>query len=158
MRRTLPIFLILLISFLRLTAQPCYNFHNVCMENLPKDKDKTFKFNSQSKSGLFEKGQTSKLKLVVYRGVDYKFTFCTEASTEGEIGIKLMDKDTIVLFDNANEDMTQAFEYTSNATKSLTLVVTMPGEPPTKDEKNLPGSKACVGVIIKHRMSAKTGF
>jgi len=157
MKRILPLLFILSISGTS-WGQPCYEFHKACMAANPKEKDKSFTYNSQSKSALFSKGQKSLLKFVVYRGVDYKISFCSEESVEGEISFVLIGKDSTILFDNSKEDMAQAFEYESKYTGSLTLVVTMPGTPPTKEEKNLPGSKACIGVLIKHRMSAKTGF
>jgi hypothetical protein len=158
MKRILSLFFFLLISGLSSWGQPCREFLNVCMELGPKENDKSFKYNFQSKSALFEKGQKSILKFVVYRGVDYKISFCSEEAFDGEVSFVLIGKDSAVLFDNSKEDMAQAFEYESKYTGSLTLVVTMPGTRPTKEEKNLPGSKGCVGVVIKHRMSAKTGF
>src|SRR5438105_6553333 len=70
----------------------CGQFHksNCIIEGTKADK-KLFQYNSQSKSGLFAQGSTSKMRCVVYKGMDYRMTVCSEASLGEKINFKIFD-------------------------------------------------------------------
>lgn len=156
--KKLTIILILSIIFLPLLseAQYCNNFHRKYCYSDPGDQ--IFNYNGQSKSALFEKGQTSSLRFVAYKDHDYKITVCTEENLGNEIAFKIRDGKTgDLLFDNSEEDLIQQFEFSCENTRSLTLEVTVPtGE--TKEEKFKPSDMACLGVLIEHKATEKTGF
>ncbi|MCD6067410.1 MAG: hypothetical protein K0S33_2236 [Bacteroidetes bacterium] len=145
-------------SQLHAQAGVCGNFHkkNCHMEG-SKDDNKAFMYNSQSKSGLFAQGTTSKLRCVIYKGMDYRMTVCCETSGS-TVNFKIMDARTNEeLFDNAKNENTQQFEFQSATTRQLVIEVMIPaGE--ASSAKGKPQDAACVGLLIEHKISDKVGF
>ncbi|HXB40176.1 MAG TPA: hypothetical protein VNZ49_06510 [Bacteroidia bacterium] len=137
----------------------CGQFHKTgChMEGTKADR-KAFQYNSQSKSGLFAQGTTSKLRCVVYKGMDYRMTVCCDAALGDKINFKIFDGRTQeLLFDNTKNDGTKQFEFQAGSTRQLVIEVTVPtGE--VKEEKGKPVDAACVGLLIEHKVSERTGF
>jgi hypothetical protein len=158
----ITIFCLVLISNSSLIAQTsvCGQFHrSKCVMEGNKDDEREFKYNAQSKSGLFAMGSTSKLRCVVYKGMDYRLTVCAESDVLGDnIQFKIFDARTNEeLFDNTKEENIKQFEFSSSSTRQLIIEVTVPsGE--TKDAKGKPSDAACVGLLIEHKVSDKTGF
>jgi hypothetical protein len=151
----------LLTSAIRVNAQAgvCGNFHRkyCVMDGTRKDK-REFNYNAQSKSGLFSQGSTSKMRCVIYKGMDYRMTVCCDAALGEQISFKIMDaKTNEELYDNAKAEGEKQFEFQSAATRQLIIEVTVPtGE--SKAEKGKPVDAACVGLLIEHKVSDKTGF
>ena len=154
--------LIFIIAMLPITVngQFCNNFHRKYCKSGSRGED--FSYNGQSKSAMFEKGQTSELKFIAYKGQDYRVTICTEQALGTQISFKIRDGRTgDVLYDNSNDEMAQEFEFTCENTRQITLEVSVPtGDTP--DQKIGPAFKpqdmACLGVLIEHKPSVKTGF
>lgn len=151
--------IVLLSAFFPIVAngQFCNNFHRKNCKPSTNGGEEFF-YNGQSKSAMFEKGQTSELKFIAYKGQDYRVTICTEEALGNQVHFKIKDgRSGEVLYDNASEEMIQDFEFSSENTRPLALEVTVPsGE--TKEEKFKPTDMACLGVLIEHRPSTKTGF
>lgn len=141
-------------------ASVCGQFHKSnCLIEGSKEDRKAFNYNAQSKSGLFAQGSTSKMRCVVYKGMDYRMTVCCETTILGEkINFKIFDGRTMeLLFDNAKNEDAQQFEFQAGATRQLIIEVTVPmGE--IKEQKGKPQDAACVGMLIEHKVSEKTGF
>jgi hypothetical protein len=143
------------------TAQPsvCSGFHksNCIIEGSRSDR-RAFQYNAQSKSGLFAQGSTSKMRCVVYKGMDYRMTVCCETVLGEKINFKIFDGRTNeLLFDSQKNDDTKQFEFSAGSTRQLVIEVTVPtGE--VKEEKGKPADAACVGMLIEHKVSDKTGF
>lgn len=141
-------------------ASVCGQFHrSKCVMEGSKDDQREFKYNAQSKSGLFAQGSTSKLRCVVYKGMDYRLTVCAETDVLGDnIQFKIFDaKTNEELFDNTKEENVKQFEFSSSTTRQLIIEVTVPsGE--TKSAKGKPADAACVGLLIEHKVSDRTGF
>jgi hypothetical protein len=139
-------------------AGVCSNFHkkNCHMEG-SKDDAKEFNYNSQSKSGLFAQGTISKMRCVIYKGMDYRMTVCCETSGS-MVNFKIFDARTNEeLFDNAKNENTQQFEFQSASTRQLIIEVQIPaGE--ASSAKGKPQDAACVGLLIEHKVSDKVGF
>jgi len=137
----------------------CGQFHKTaCVMEGTKADRKAFAYNAQSKSGLFAQGSTSKMRCVVYKGMDYRMTVCCETVLGEKINFKIFDGRTQeLLFDNAkNEDASQ-FEFSAGSTRQLVIEVTVPtGE--VKEQKGKPVDAACVGMLIEHKVSERTGF
>lgn len=138
----------------------CGQFHKTAcrMEGTKSDR-KAFQYNSQSKSGLFSQGTTSKMRCVVYKGMDYRMTVCCETTVLGDkINFKIFDGRTQeLLFDNAKNEDAPQFEFSAASTRQLIIEVTVPtGE--VKEEKGKPVDAACVGMLIEHKVSERTGF
>lgn len=142
-------------------AQPsvCSGFHKAAchMEGTKSDR-KAFQYNSQSKSGLFSQGTTSKMRCVVYKGMDYRMTVCCDAAIGDKINFKIFDGRTQeLLYDNAKNEDSQQFEFQAGSTRQLIIEVTVPtGE--VKEEKGKPSDAACVGLLIEHKVSDRVGF
>lgn len=137
----------------------CSNFHRkACHLEGSKADKRAFQYNSQSKSGLFGQGTTSKIRCVVYKGMDYRMTVCCETVLGDKINFKIYDGRTNEqLFDNTKNDNVQQFEFSSQGTRQLIIEVTVPtGE--VKEEKGKPEDAACVGLLIEHKVSDLTGF
>ena len=127
------------------------------MEGSGKD-DREFLYNAQSKSGLFAQGTTSKMRCVIYKGMDYRMTVCAETDMGGGLNFKIFDARTKEeLFDNAKNENAQQFEFSSASTRQLIIEVTIPsGE--TASESGKPTDAACVGLLIEHKTSDRVGF
>ena len=140
-------------------AGPCKDFHKTycVMEGSRKDK-RAFQYNAQSKSGLFAQGATSKMRCVIYKGMDYRMTVCCETQLGEKINFKIFDARTNEeLFDNAKNDNIMQFEFQAASTKPLIIEVTVPtGE--TKEASGKPIDAACVGLLIEHKVAERTGF
>jgi hypothetical protein len=159
------LFLILGISLLTgsgaiAQTSACGQFHKTaCQMEGSKADRKAFQYNSQSKSGLFSQGTTSKMRCVVYKGMDYRMTVCCETTILGEkINFKIFDGRTQeLLFDNAKNEDAPQFEFSAGSTRQLIIEVTVPtGE--VKEQKGKPVDAACVGMLIEHKVSERTGF
>lgn len=138
----------------------CGQFHKTsCIMEGSKSDRKAFNYNSQSKSGLFSQGTTSKMRCVVYKGMDYRMTVCCETAILGEkVNFKIFDGRTQeLLFDNAQNEDAQQFEFSAGSTRQLIIEVTVPmGE--VKEQKGKPVDAACVGMLIEHKVAERTGF
>ena len=140
-------------------ASACGEFHKkACfMEGTKKDKH-TFMYNAQSKSGLFAQGSVSKLRCIVYKGMDYRMTVCCETILGDKVNFKIYDARTNeLLFDNTKNDDAQQFEFQASTTRQLIIEATVPaGE--VKEEKGKAETAACVGLLIENKVSERTGF
>ena len=140
-------------------ASACGEFHKkACfMEGTKKDK-RTFMYNAQSKSGLFAQGSISKLRCIVYKGMDYRMTVCCETILGDKVNFKIYDARTNeLLFDNTKNDDAQQFEFQASTTRQLIIEATVPaGE--VKEEKGKAETAACVGLLIENKVSERTGF
>jgi hypothetical protein len=140
-------------------ASACGDFHRkACfMEGTKKDK-RAFMYNAQSKSGLFAQGSVSKMRCIVYKGMDYRITVCCETILGDKVNFKIYDGRTNeLLFDNTKNDNSQQFEFQASTTRQLIIEATVPaGE--VKEEKGKAETAACVGLLIENKVSERTGF
>lgn len=162
MKKAFIILTVLMVSALgtKMMAQAgvCGQFHKKhCVLEGTKEDDREFMYNSQSKSGLFAQGTVSKLRAVVYKGMDYRMSVCCETAGS-TVQFKIFDSKTgEELFDNAKNDNTQQFEFQSAGTRQLLIEVMIPaGE--ASSAKGKPVDAACVGLLIEHKISDKVGF
>src|SRR5689334_14717697 len=58
-------------------------------------KSEKWQYNAQSKSGLFNQGMVSKLRCVIYKGMDYRISVCCETDKLGDkVNFKIYDSRT----------------------------------------------------------------
>ena len=90
-------------------AGVCGNFHKkYCV--LGSTKGEKWLYNAQSKSGLFNQGMVSKLRCVIYKGMDYRISVCCETVLGDKVSYKIFDSRTNeLLFDNSSSEDTQTF-------------------------------------------------
>ena len=131
----------------------------------PKEKDKSKKpqvwdYNAQSKSGLFVQGKPSKLKCVMYKGMDYRISICCEVKSE-KIIYKISNARTNeLLFDNSKEDpnVDKHFLFSPPSTTSLLIEVIVPKSAEAKENEKSSDKEVCVGLLIEHKVADKKGF
>lgn len=139
-------------------AGVCTGFHKKYC-SFEKGKGEKWQYNAQSKSGLFNQGMVSKLRCVIYKGMDYRISVCCETSVLGDkINYKIFDARTNeLLFDNATAEDTQVFEFQSVSTRQLIIEVMVPVGA-TEQDKHKAQDAACVGLLIEHKVTDKQGF
>jgi hypothetical protein len=139
-------------------AGVCGQFHKKYCVSEKSDKNSTWQYNAQSRSGLFLQGMVSKLRCVIYKGMDYRMSVCCETVLGDKVSYKIYDSRTSeLLFDNSTSDDTQKFEFQSVSTRQLIIEVVVP-QGATENEKHKSADAACIGLLIEHRVSAKQGF
>jgi hypothetical protein len=140
---------------LPLTSQaPCVTYHR--QEGCSQASEGGFIYNSQSKSGLFAKGTTSKLKAIFYAGFDYSISLCADKSLGEGIGLVLSDATTgEVLYDNATDNKSSHMEFSCETTRNMFITITIPGSGPTKGKS---ADAACLGILIEQKVTPKVGF
>jgi hypothetical protein len=138
-------------------AGVCGQFHKkYCVSE--KAKNEKWQYNAQSKSGLFNQGMTSKLRCVIYKGMDYRITVCCETVLGDKVNYKILDARTNeMLFDNASAEDAQVFEFQSVSTRQLIIEVVVP-QGATEKDKHKATDAACVGLLIEHKITDKSGF
>ena len=158
MKTIVSIIFILSVSVAFSQASVCGQFHRKNCINPEQDKTTLWLYNAQSKSGLFHQGNTSKIRCVVYKGMDYRINVCCETTIGESVNYKIFDaKTNELLFDNATVENTPTYEFESTATRQLIIEVTVPaGE--TEVDKHKPVDAACVGLLIEHKVSERKGF
>jgi len=135
----------------------CSGFHKTYCK-LEKVKGEKWQYNAQSKSGLFTQGMVSKLRCVIYKGMDYRITVCCETTLGDKVNFKIFDARTNeLLFDNASAEDTQIFEFQSVSTRQLIIEVMVP-QGATQKDVHKPTEGACVGLLIEHKVTDKQGF
>ena len=160
--KRLTVFLLLLFTFLGfniIDAQDCSDFHEFNCTFA----DWTYFYSRQSKSALFQRGQTSQLKFIAYGGEDYFISVCTHrkfAPLHFKIYEDNEEKD--LLYDNASEEYINTVNFSNNRTRKLIIEVTVP-----ENKEADPAEKKCVGVLIQFKKTEgkseefdpdKTGF
>jgi hypothetical protein len=138
-------------------ASACGQFHKkYCV--LEGSRAGNWQYNAQSKSGLFNQGMVSKLRCVIYKGMDYRVSVCCETVLGDKVNYKIFDSRTNeLLFDNSTAEDTQVFEFQSVSTRQLVIEVVVP-QGATEKNKHKASDAACVGLLIEHKITDKSGF
>jgi len=133
---------------------PCSNYHRQAGCSLASEEG--FRYNSQSRSGLFARGTTSKLKAIFYSGFDYSITICPDASLGTDIQFTLTDAlDGSMIYDNATDNKSTHMEFSCETTRNMFITVIIPGGPTTKGQAQ---DGACLGILIEQMVTPKVGF
>jgi hypothetical protein len=172
-------FITLISAFLLLGemhAQSCTGFHK---KNCKSGAADGWIYNSQSKSGLFEDGMSSEIKIVIFKDFDYAMTLCCEKSLgKGELSLTMKDAKTgEMIYDNSTDNLQQHIEFTCQTTRSVIITVTAGAGGGSSEPKNEKGSDnkktaaktttsksaegvdgGCVGLLIEQKASSKQGF
>jgi hypothetical protein len=136
----------------------CGQFHKKNCKFSGDPKGATWTYNAQSRSGLFNQGMVSKLRCVIYKGMDYRLSVCTEVLLGEKVSYKIFDARTNeLLFDNKSAEDTQTFEFQSVSTRQLVIEVLVP-QGATEKDKHKSSDAACVGLLIEHKVTDRQGF
>jgi hypothetical protein len=151
------IFAMVLTAGLYAQSSVCGNFHRKFCK-FDDSKGSKWEYNAQSKSGLFNQGMVSKLRCVIYKGMDYRISVCCETIIGDKVAYKIFDSRTNeLLFDNKAAEDTQVFEFQSVSTRQLVIEVQVP-QGATEKEKHKSTDAACVGLLIEHKITDRQGF
>ena len=135
----------------------CFNYHKSCSVKNNRN-DKNWIYDTQSRSGLFNQGMTSKIRCVIYKGMDYRINVCCDASLGEKLSYKIFDsKSNELLYDNQTTENAPTFEFQSSTTRQLIIELTVP-QGAAQKEKHKPIDAACVGLLIEHKVTEKQGF
>jgi len=140
-------------------ASVCGQFHRkYCVVETKHGGKGEWLYNAQSKSGLFNQGSTSKIRCVIYKGMDYRINVCCDAAIGEKLNYKIFDARTSeLLYDNATAQSEPLFEFQSTASRQLIIEVSVPlGATP--QDKHKPMEAACVGLLIEHKVTERQGF
>lgn len=137
----------------------CGQFHRkYCGVDSKNGSSNGWNYNAQSRSGLFNQGMTSKIRCVIYKGMDYRINVCCETTFGDKLNYKIFDaKTNEMLYDNATAKNEPLFEFQSTATRQLIIEVTVP-KGSTEKDAHKPSEAACVGLLIEHKTTDKQGF
>lgn len=139
-------------------ASVCGQFHRKYCAVESKHGDTKWIYNAQSRSGLFNQGSTSKIRCVIYKGMDYRINVCCETTIGDKVNYKIFDARTNeLLYDNAAAEDEPLFEFQSTSTRQLIIEVSVPAGA-TEQEKSKPMDAACVGLLIEHKVTDRQGF
>jgi hypothetical protein len=140
-------------------ASVCGGFHRkFCVVETKHGKSEGWMYNAQSRSGLFNQGSTSKIRCVIYKGMDYRINVCCETAIGDKVNYKIFDSRTSeLLYDNATAQNAPLFEFQSTSSRQLIIEVTVPNGA-TEQDKHKPMDAACVGLLIEHKVSERQGF
>tara|TARA_B110000503_G_C7162110_1_gene420092 strand:+ start:67 stop:711 length:645 start_codon:yes stop_codon:yes gene_type:complete len=214
MRQFILLFGIVLTGFTSQAQTECSQYHK---KSCSDSEGMFMKYDSQSKSAIMAKGQTSEFHVVAYNGQDYRVTVCNEENLGGEIKYKIYEKRKVLikpkvdeyveepaanessdessddyssddysedsysedlyseetvtetgsnrpqfklvkdlLYDNSQDSYSPFIEFTAEGSMSLIVEVSVPGE--ESKMKLKVRETGCVGVLIEHVKSQKTGF
>lgn len=143
------------------TRTRCIDYHK---NNCEKSTNKYYQYNSESKSGLFHKGQKSKTLLEAYNGRDYRISICHDDVFTEPIIMRVIDKTRDeVLYDNSNDNFAKDFEFTVTNTIDLWIEIEVPGESPLNKLKNKAilrrdSNVGCIGLLIEYMVTPRKGF
>jgi hypothetical protein len=145
------LFVLILITPLSVMAQDCVDYHKLgdCMM----DRQKGYKFYSQSKSVGMSPKDTVEFNIVFYGQKDYIFSFCTHAKLY-PIHFVLIDPESKdVLYDNAKDKYIESLGIGFDVTKSLIIKVDVVARKASEEE--IDQYVGCLGLLIQYRNYSK---
>lgn len=95
MKRSIIISMLVLMGATLFAQFNCNNYHKF---NCHRSSDKNFSLNGQSKSAMVTIGESTDLNIIVYRGQDYRVSFCSEKSVVGEnVEFQILQKERVAV-------------------------------------------------------------
>ena len=119
-----------------------------------------YKYSGQSKSGVFELGQSSEFKMTTYGGFEYSVSLCADKQLKGIFfRIKEKSNNGTVLYDGQAEgDEMNWKQFYIEDSKSLIIEVVVPEGDESKGEIDYEDTYGCVAIIIEYNKIGKKGF
>lgn len=166
------------VSALAMGQSECSEF----WKSAPRASDARFSVNGQSKAASVQVGVPTELNIIIYKGQDYRISFVYDEKIIGDhVVARLIEKvrgprkksgqggadgpafedAKKVIWDNQDEEMADAVEFTATSTKRIAIEIMAPGVPENpKDAKRgrVPSDIGCVGILIEHMPTPVIGF
>lgn len=123
MKRSIIISMLAVLSTTLFAQYNCNNYHKF---NCPRSSDKNFSLNGQSKSAMVTIGESTDLNIIVYRGQDYRISFCSEESVVGEnVEFQIIQKERVAVEKEFQEtSMVEILDEDGEATGEMQEVFT----------------------------------
>jgi len=102
-----------------------------------------FTSNGQVNTSSLEAGKTISLNLSFYAGKDYRIIVCSEEIL-GDVTFKVLDKSKRVVFDSADNNRPDFWDFKAKSTQPLTVEVT---SPPSQSTSSVTPS-GCLSIIV----------
>ena len=139
----------------------CLEYHkNHCKRST----NKYYQINSESRSGLFHKGQKSRTLLEAFNGRDYRVSICHDDVFSKPIIFRIIDKGRDeVLYDNSEDNFASDFEFTVTSTVELWIEVEVQGESSLVKQDHSAiirrdSEVGCIGLLIEYMVTPRKGF
>ncbi|HET6227391.1 MAG TPA: hypothetical protein VFF27_13995 [Bacteroidia bacterium] len=102
-----------------------------------------FTSNGQVNTSTLEAGKTISLNLSFFAGKDYRIIVCSEEIL-GDVTFKIIDKSKKVVFNSADNDHPDFWDFKAKSTQPLTVEVT---SPPSQSTSSVVPS-GCLSIIV----------
>ncbi len=133
------ILLLLILTFPLFTHSQCPAFvKKKCLNKIS-----PFTTNGQVNTSTVSAGQKISMKLTFSAGQDYRIVVCSEELL-GDVTFMILDKSKRVLFDSAQNDFPDFWDFKAISTQPLTVEVTVP--PSQSTSSVLPSG--CLSVLV----------
>ena len=142
----------------------CWGFHK---DSCQTSKNIYYRVVDHSRSALFVKGQTSRIKVPIYNGRDYRISFCHDQVLGEGIVMRLIDSESeSVLYDNSEDGFASEFEFTVTQSREIYIEIEVPGTSrmsEAADDADLifvrkDTEMGCIGILIEHMITPIKGF
>lgn len=126
-----------------------------------------YKMTDESRSALFVKGQSSRVRISIYNGRDYRVSFCHDRVLGEGIIMRIIDAETEnTLYDNSEDNFATEFEFTVTQTRDVFVEIEIPGSSALADAENNSDlifvrkdtDMGCVGILVEHMITPPKGF
>ena len=126
-----------------------------------------YKMTDESRSALFVKGQTSRVRINIYNGRDYRVSFCHDRVLGEGIIMRIIDAENEnTLYDNSEDNFATEFEFTVTQTREVFVEIEVPGNSALADAENNSDlifvrkdtEMGCVGILVEHMITPPKGF
>jgi hypothetical protein len=163
---------IIIALFIALSIQGFSQTHdysrNRCLEyhknHCDRAENKYYQINSESRSGLFHKGQKSRTLIEAFNGRDYRVSLCHDDVFNKPVIFRIIDKSRDeVLYDNTEDNFAQDFEFTVTSTVELWVEVEVQGESSLVTTSHnaiirRDSEVGCIGLLIEFMVTPRKGF
>lgn len=100
-------------------------------------------YNGQLNSAILNEGDIAELVLTFYGGQDYRIAICAEESI-GSVQFKLLDTDRNSIFDNADQEFSDYWDFKCNSTQQIIVEVIIPESEIIEDAVR----NGCVSILV----------
>lgn len=149
-------FIILFFSFFYslLFSQNCENYlkKEYCKVLI----DKNYKIHPASKAYSISNGESEKFELQVFSGMDYKISLCADEIFGKQLILKLWNQQNELVYDNTDENLSLEFEFSSILDQIIKIEIVVPEG--NSGISTMPNYSGCLGVLVQHAMTPRTGF
>jgi len=146
------------------SMRKCFGYQR---DSCPRSENVYYKLTDDSRSALFVKGQTSRVRVSLYNGRDYRISFCHDRILGEGIVMRIIDAENgNTLYDSAEDNYATEFEFTVTQTRDVYVEIEIPGSSALAEAENneemifvrKETAMGCVGILVEHMITPPKGF